>query len=121
MPIGIFEGSHRIVRAVHQSPVRKLRGVSVARLVIVPPFSELVANGDTFYTSPAWTNENMAFICLSDTIGYHVHFVEERYSLQGDIHYFSDFEPRYPQPPSTRQVELSPLMKAACGKSPVVE
>lgn len=61
MLLQICERSHRKVRAAHQGRVKKLRRVSVVRLVKKLPFSVLVVKSDIFYAGPAWTYDHGAF------------------------------------------------------------
>lgn len=61
MPLWICGDSHRSVRKVHQSRAKGLGLSSVVLLVEVPSFPELVVNGDTLYSAPAWTDANKVF------------------------------------------------------------
>lgn len=53
MLLRICEGSHRIVRGVHQSPKKELRCFRAEGVVKVPPFLTLVVKVDTFYAGLA--------------------------------------------------------------------
>lgn len=47
--LSVGESSHRSVRAIHQSWVKVPGRAGRVRLVSVPPFLVLVANGDTLH------------------------------------------------------------------------
>lgn len=102
LPLKIFEGSHCIVRAVHQSPVKKLGLVSAARLVKMPPFSVLRVSKNTVYVGFASRDSNKAFTCAADGIRCCFQFVEEGYSLPDQITYLRDLKQRFLEPPTTK-------------------
>lgn len=117
MPLQLCEGSHCCVREVQRSRVMKRGRTSAVRLVVGPPFSVLVASGDLFRAGRVWTIVNTAFMCASDTIMSHVHFVKKKYSFPHGIHYLPDFKPRFLQPPSTNQNDLDAVLNGAFGES----
>lgn len=72
----ICEGSLCGVCAGNQSWAKELGRGSMMRLAIMPPFSVLFVDGNTFRAGTAWMDANKAFKCAANTIRYHIYFVK---------------------------------------------
>lgn len=121
MLFSICKGTHRSVRAVHQTWMKKLGRAGVVRLGKVPPVSAKLVNGEKLYAGLAWTESSTAFTCAPHTTKYRVHFVIEGYSLPDAIHCLSSSKPRFLQASSTNQDDLGAVADAVCGESHAVK
>lgn len=107
MRLWLGEESHRSVRMVLQSRVTEIGGVSVARLVKVPPYSTIVVDGDRVYALLAQKNGNMEGTSVMDTVRYHIHFAKKRCSLQKAARFLPNFKPQ-PLKPLSAGTEKRP-------------